>query len=66
MKSSRIVSLGLALCPMIASAHPGHESSALHLHMGLPSAANALDLRLTFAALVLALGWQALRVFNRR
>jgi hypothetical protein len=66
MKSPRILSLVLALSPMIASAHPGHEASALHLHMGLPSAANTLDLRLTFAALVLALGWQALRLSKRR
>lgn len=66
MNSSRLLSLGLALSPMIASAHPGQEAGALHLHLGLPSAANTVDLRLTFAALVLALAWQAVRALKRR
>ncbi len=66
MKALRIVSIALSLSPVIALAHPGHGTSALHLHLGAPTAANTLDLRLTFAALVLALAWQAVRTIKRR
>ncbi len=56
----------LALVPALAVAHPGHGDNALHLHLGLPSSSNALDLRLTFAALVLGLVYHAVRAFKRR
>ena len=56
----------LTLLPTFAMAHPGHDVNALHLHVGTPSTASSLDLRLTFAALVLGLVYQAFRAFNRR
>ena len=66
MKASTLFVTALTLSATLASAHPGHDSSALHLHLGAPTGANALDLRLTFAALVLGLAYQALRSFKRR
>ncbi|NBV85458.1 MAG: hypothetical protein EBS01_04170 [Verrucomicrobia bacterium] len=66
MKLRSLLFSALALVPMFASAHPGHDASALHLHLGNPGANNALDLRLTFAALVVGLIAQALRAFKRR
>lgn len=66
MKASTFFVTALALSASLASAHPGHESSALHLHLGVPSTGNSLDLRLTFAALTLGLLYQAVRAFKRR
>jgi len=66
MKAKTYFVTAFAVSAALASAHPGHDTSALHLHTGMPSAANALDLRLTFAALVLGLAYQALRAFKRR
>ncbi len=66
MKAKSILTAALALSPMIASAHPGHGETALHLHLGAPAVGNALDLRLTFAALVLGLAFQAVRALKRR
>jgi hypothetical protein len=66
MKASTFFVTALSLSTVLASAHPGHDTSALHLHLGMPSTANTLDLRLTFAALVLALAFQAVRAFKRR
>lgn len=56
----------LALAPIATFAHPGHDLNALHLHIGVPAPQNALDLRLTFAALVLGLVFHAMRTFKRR
>ncbi len=66
MKVKNILVAAIALGPAFASAHPGHEASALHLHLGSADASNALDLRLTFAALVLCLAYQTLRISKRR
>ena len=66
MKLRSLLLSALAMAPMFASAHPGHDATALHLHLGMPAANNALDLRLTFAALVLGLIVPALRAFKRR
>lgn len=65
MNATRLIFSALALIPVVGSAHPGHESSALHLHLGAPAAFNALDLRLTFGALILALAYQAMRALKR-
>ena len=65
MNATRLIVTAIALIPVIGSAHPGHESSALHLHLGVPTAVNSLDLRLTFGALVLALAYQAMRALKR-
>ena len=66
MKVKNIFVAALALVPAFASAHPGHDTTALHLHLGSPGALNAVDLRLTFAALILCLAVQALRSTKRR
>ena len=56
----------MSLLPGIASAHPGHDTNALHLHLGTPLQTNSIDLRLTLGALVLALAWQGFRAFRSR
>ena len=56
----------LALAPIATFAHPGHDLNSLHLHIGVPAPQNALDLRLTFAALVLGLVFHTVRTFKRR
>jgi hypothetical protein len=66
MKANTYFLTALAMSAALASAHPGHGTNALHLHLGSPAATNALDLRLTFAALVLGLACQAMRAFKRR
>ena len=49
----RSLALSLALFfPTGAFAHPGHASTALHLHAGVPTAGNALDVWILAAALV--------------
>lgn len=66
MKLNKFVAAVVCLLPSIASAHPGHEANALHLHLGAPLSTNTFDLRLTLGALVLALAWQGFRAFQRR
>ena len=66
MNAKTLSLIVLSLSSIVASAHPGHDSGVLHLHLGAPAAANAVDLRLTFAALILGLAYQALRSLNRR
>ena len=66
MKLKNVFFAALALAPTLASAHPGHEATVLHLHIGNPGVSNAVDLRLTFAALVLCLAVQTLRGCKRR
>ena len=43
MKLKNVVLSVLALTPSLALAHPGHEASALHLHVGIPSALNSIN-----------------------
>jgi len=66
MNAKTLSLIVLSLSSIMASAHPGHDAGVLHLHLGTPAASNALDLRLTFAALILGLSYQALRSFKRR
>jgi multisubunit Na+/H+ antiporter MnhC subunit len=66
MSHKSFSALILALVPTLASAHPGHDPNVIHLHAGIPSAANTLDLRLIFAALVIGVCFQAFRAVNRR
>lgn len=66
MKLRSILFSALTLAPVAAFAHPGHDINALHLHLGVPTSGNALDLRLTFAALVLGLVFHAVRTIKRR
>lgn len=41
----------LALSPSLVFAHPGHEASALHLHVGVPSPLNGINPALISAGL---------------
>ena len=41
-----------AFLPAAAFAHPGHASSALHLHAGVPMAGNTFDVWILAGALV--------------
>jgi hypothetical protein len=66
MKLNKFIAPIVCLLPCVASAHPGHDTNALHLHLGAPLQSNALDLRLTLAALVLAFAWQGVRAFRNR
>ena len=66
MKLNTFVAAAVCLLPSLSSAHPGHEASALHLHIGAPLPTTTIDLRLTLGALVLALAWQGFRTFQRR
>ena len=43
----------LAVSPSLAVAHPGHATSALHLHVGTPDALNSIDPTLVAAGLLL-------------
>jgi hydrogenase/urease accessory protein HupE len=43
MKSNSIVFSTLALSSSFALAHPGHEASALHLHVGVPGPLNTIN-----------------------
>jgi hypothetical protein len=43
----------LAVSPSLAVAHPGHATSALHLHVGAPDALNSIDPTLVAAGLLL-------------
>ncbi|MEI6713295.1 MAG: hypothetical protein WCO60_06055 [Verrucomicrobiota bacterium] len=66
MKIQRVVLAALSLTPALAFAHPGHEVNALHLHAGVPTASNSLDLRVLCAGLVLGLAVHAFRSAKRR
>lgn len=66
MKIQRLLLAALALSPAVALAHPGHDASALHLHAGIPSVANTVDLRLAVAGLVLGLAYLGFLSFKRR
>ena len=66
MKLRSLFVSAFALAPVATFAHPGHDLNSLHLHIGVPAPQNALDLRLTFAALVLGLVFHAVRTFTRR
>ena len=65
MNAKRLIFTAITLIPVVGAAHPGHESSALHIHLGTPTALNALDLRLLFGALILGLAYQAMRATKR-
>ena len=66
MKLNKFAAITVSLLPCVASAHPGHDTNALHLHLGAPLQTNTIDLRLTLGALVLALAWQGFRAFRSR
>jgi hypothetical protein len=42
----------LAVSPSLAVAHPGHGTSALHLHVGAPDALNSIDPTMMAAGLL--------------
>ncbi len=66
MKLNKFAATIVCLLPCVASAHPGHDTNALHLHLGAPLQTNTIDLRLTFGVLVLALAWQGFRAYRSR
>jgi hypothetical protein len=56
----------LALSPSLAVAHPGHETSALHLHVGIPSTMNSLNPLLLAAGLFVGSLFLAARLSKSR
>lgn len=66
MKFPRAFALTLALCPAIAFAHPGHDASALHLHLGAPTASTSSEIWLLGVFLALASVGVALRSLRSR
>ena len=49
-----VLALAPSLAPSLASAHPGHEASTLHLHVGLPNALNAINPGVVASGLLIA------------
>jgi hypothetical protein len=56
----------LALSPSLAVAHPGHETSALHLHVGIPSAMNSINPLMLAAGLFVGSLFLAASLFKSR
>jgi hypothetical protein len=56
----------LALSPCVAFAHPGHSTSPLHLHVGLPNALNAINPAVVAAGLFVGSLLVASRLFKSR
>jgi hypothetical protein len=56
----------LAVSSSLAVAHPGHGTSALHLHVGAPAALNSIDPTLIAAGLLVGSLLLAFRLHKGR
>jgi hypothetical protein len=65
MKVEKILILFFACFPIIASAHPGHVASSLHLHVGAPSAPTGFDPSMIAAGLLMGSILVASRLHKR-
>jgi hypothetical protein len=54
MKLKNLFLCLLSLSPSLAVAHPGHGTSSLHLHVGVPSGLNSIDPTLVASGLFVA------------
>ncbi len=66
MKLKNLVLSILALTPSLAFAHPGHEASALHLHVGVPGALNSINPVFIAAGLLVGSLFLASRLYKGR